>query len=220
MAITDETDKSSVAPTPRERPVKARPLVDGYDSDSNDCNDGDDGNDGNGGNDRDSSGSSDSSVCNEVNDGNHGSESGIDSSSQQHDNAERTPLQSHEGDTAVIVERQSKHSVSPELDDSHSKGFACQTDKERMATNGDHSDDSSNADLSEASQIKPSNEPEHTTLADGPCSNNCPGQSFVGKHAGLLAGLQCVREYRKSSIDKGGTPYFELECLGQDGQWY
>lgn len=176
MAITDRTDKSRVAPTLRERPMKARLLVDGNDS-----------NDGNNKNDSGSSGSSDSSPCNEGNDGSDGSdgsessESGIDSSSQQHDSAERTPLKSHEGDTVVIVERQSKDSVFPELgEDSRGEGVTYQAGKKRKATNGDRSDDSSIADLCEASQIKPSNEPEHKTLADSSLNNSCPGQSFAG----------------------------------------
>ncbi|KGQ02656.1 hypothetical protein BBAD15_g12132 [Beauveria bassiana D1-5] len=63
---------------------------------------------------------------------------------------------------------------------------------------------------------KPSDELKHTTLADSACGNNYPGQSL----ASLLADLQCIREYRKSASEKGGTPYFELECLAKDGQWY
>ncbi|EGX94813.1 hypothetical protein CCM_03084 [Cordyceps militaris CM01] len=38
--------------------------------------------------------------------------------------------------------------------------------------------------------------------------------------ASLLADLQCIREYQKSASEKGGTPYFKLECLAKDGQWY
>ena len=67
MATPDGTDKSSAAPTPRERTMTAHLLIDGYDSDSSDCNDGNDGNDGNGGIDSESSDSSDSSACNESN---------------------------------------------------------------------------------------------------------------------------------------------------------
>lgn len=173
----------------------------GQDPGPKDSNDGNDGNDGNGGNDNNS--------CNEGKDRNKRSKSDLDTSGQQHDNAEPTP---REGDATVNVERQSKDSVSPELEDSRgSEGLASQTGKKRRAPSGDHSDDGSNSDSDVACQIKLSNEP-----ADGPCSNNRPGQSA----AGVLAGLQCVKEYRTPSLDKGGTPYFELECLGQDGQWY
>ena len=155
MAITDGIGQPSIAPPRHKRPIKARLLVNGYDSDSSDCNDGNDGSggtDGNAGNDSDSSESSDSGACNEDNAANSVCESGIDTSSQQHDNAEPTEHQSHEDDTTVNVERHYKDSVLPELEDSRgSEGIARQTGKKRMAPNDDHSDDGSNAGLDAAS---------------------------------------------------------------------
>ncbi|OAA71130.1 Chromo domain protein [Akanthomyces lecanii RCEF 1005] len=175
--------------------MTAHLLIDGYDSDSSDCNDDNDGNDGNDGN-----GGTNGNA------GNTGSENGIDSSNQQHDDAEPIPLKSHDDDTTVNVDRQS----ALELEDSRgSVELACQLGMKRVAPNGDNSDDGSNAEVNAASRIKLSKESDHTTLADG----------SYNKYCGLLAGLQGIRAYQTSSSDNGGTPYFELECLGQDGQW-
>ncbi|KAM3563057.1 hypothetical protein BBO_06764 [Beauveria brongniartii RCEF 3172] len=188
MAITDGTGQSSVAPPPQERLMKACRLVNGYDSDSNssDCNDGKD--------------------CNDDNDGN---DNGNNTKSRQYDDANVRPGQSHEGDTTVNVERPSKDSVSLELEISRgSGGLAWQTSKKRIAPNGGQSDNGSDADLDVPSRIKPSDEPDHTTLADSACGNNYPVQSL----ASLLADLQCIREYRTSAPNKGGTPYFEI-CI-------
>lgn len=51
------------------------------------------------------------------------------------------------------------------------------------------------------------------------------GDSLGDKYRGLLisglrTNLQCVRNYRTAILGKGDAPYFELECLMQDGQWY
>lgn len=83
-------------------------------------------------------------------------------------------------------------------------------------SNGGHSDNDSIANSGVPAQIKAANELDHTTLAGSACSNNYPGQSI----ASLLVDLQCIRECRTSAFGKCDTPYFELKCLGKDGQWY
>ncbi|KGQ07748.1 hypothetical protein BBAD15_g6924 [Beauveria bassiana D1-5] len=154
---------------------------------------------------------SDGSDCND------GSDSGIDTNGRQSDNANPRPGRSHEGETTANVEHSSEDCVSPELEDSNgSEGPAWQAGRTHIVSNGGHSDNDSIANSGIPAQIKASNERDHTTLAGSACSNNYPGQSI----ASLLVDLQCIREYRTSASDKCDTPYFELECLGQDGQWY
>jgi hypothetical protein len=157
---------------------------------------------------------SDSSDSSASNDGNV---SGVDTNGRQHDSADPRPGQSREGDAAVNEEHSSKDSASPELEDSPgSEGFAQQAGRTRIEPNGGHSENDGIADSDVRAHIKASDEPDHTTLAGSACGNNYPGQSL----ASLLAHLQCIREYRTSAFDKDGTPYFELECLSQDGHWY
>jgi hypothetical protein len=154
---------------------------------------------------------SDSSASNDGND------CGIDTKVRQHDSADPRPGQSREGDAAVNEEHPSKDSASPELEDSPARdGFAQQAGRTRMEPNGGHSENDSIADPDVPAHIKASDELDHKTLAGSACGNNYSGQSL----ASLLAHLQCIREYRTSAFHKGGTPYFELECLGQDGHWY
>jgi hypothetical protein len=154
---------------------------------------------------------SDSSASNDGND------SGIDTKGRQHDSADPRPGQTHENDAAVNEEHPPKDSTSPELEDSlRSEGFAQQAGRTGIEPNGGHSDHDSIADSDVPAHIKASDGLDHTTLAGSACSSNYPEQSL----ASLLAHLQCIRGYRTSAFDKGGTPYFELECLGQDGHWY
>ncbi|KAK3177864.1 hypothetical protein K4F52_009416 [Lecanicillium sp. MT-2017a] len=150
-------------------------------------------------------------------DSNDGNDSGIDTNGRQPDEADPKPSQPHEGDTTVTEKQRSNGSASPELEDScGSEGLARQAGRKRIVPNGSHSDNDSITDSDIPVQIKPSDEPDHTTSAGSACGNNYPGQPL----ASLLVDLQCIREYRTSAFDKGGTPYFELECLKQDGQWY
>ncbi|KAJ4161513.1 uncharacterized protein LMH87_007551 [Akanthomyces muscarius] len=50
--------------------------------------------------------------------------------------------------------------------------------------------------------------------ADGTCSNYCPGQSF----AELLSGMQCIRDYRKSSFDTSNLFPLPSAPFGDAGQ--
>jgi hypothetical protein len=145
---------------------------------------------------------------------NDGSDSGNDTNGRQHNSADPRHGQSHERDAAVNEEHPSKDSALPELEDSRgSEGSAQQAGRTRIEPNGGHSDNDSIAVSDELAHIKASDD---TILASSACGNNYPGQPL----ASLLAHLQCIRGYRTSAFDKGGTPYFELECLGQDGHWY
>jgi hypothetical protein len=151
------------------------------------------------------------------NGGNDSNDSGVVANGQQHDNVEPRLGQSHNDDTAMNEEDLSKDSATPDVEDSHgSEQPAFQAGREGIVPNGGHYDNDSITDSDIPAQFEASDELYHTTLAGSAFGDNYAGRSL----ASILVNLQCIREYRTSALGKGGTPYFELECLGQDGQWY
>ncbi|KAJ6436212.1 hypothetical protein O9K51_11274 [Purpureocillium lavendulum] len=59
-------------------------------------------------------------------------------------------------------------------------------------------------------------EVDHRPLLSGAHEKCYTGDSRTS----LLEDLQSIKDYRRCALNKTDEPYFELECLMRDGQWY
>ncbi|KAK4071120.1 hypothetical protein Purlil1_13507 [Purpureocillium lilacinum] len=146
-----------------------------------------------------------------------GSDSGIDTNGRQHDDADLGPGSSHDGDIIANQGQPCEDPASPEPEGTRgSERPAPQPSRKRKVPSSAESDSDSTADSNIPTQHKTTDGQDHMILAGSARRNNDPGL-FLAR---LPEDLQCIRAYRTSTFDKADKPYFELECLMQDGQWY
>ena len=145
------------------------------------------------------------------------SDSGVDTNGRQHDDADLGSVSSHEGDIIVGKGQPCEDPASPESESTRgSESLAPQPTRKRKMPSSGQSDSDSTADSDIRTHRQTADGHDHTILTGSACRDNDPGILL----AKLPEDLQCIREYRISASDKAGKPYFELECLMQDGQWY
>ncbi|PWI64973.1 hypothetical protein PCL_08424 [Purpureocillium lilacinum] len=86
----------------------------------------------------------------------------------------------------------------------------------RRCDRGTHLRSASRGPDSMSAHLKPHAEVDHELLlssAHEKCYTAAPGTS-------LLEDLQSIKDYRRRALNETDQPYFELECLMRDGQWY
>ena len=86
----------------------------------------------------------------------------------------------------------------------------------RRCDRGTHLRPASRGPDSMSAHLKPHAEVDHELLlssAHEKCYTAAPGTS-------LLEDLQRIKDYRRCALNETDQPYFELQCLMRDGQWY
>ena len=122
----------------------------------------------------------------------------------------------YEADDNVNGEPPSNNYTLTETNESaRDENIAQKPCKKRKISSSDHSGDSDT--VATPAQIKMSYQTDCTTSSQDSIMLE---QIFLVIHERLGKDLQCVGDYRFSTSDEDGKPYFELNCLMPNGQWY